>query len=125
MKEYDEALKWYTEVLGLELRMDGAMEGSDMRFITVGVKGQEDVSIVLFKPFEGSGEAANPIHGLLFHTNDCRAEVERLKGLGVNVTMEPEEQPWGTQAVFEDLYGNSHVLLSPSQMAFERGEVRA
>ena len=112
VNDYDDALRWYTEVLGL--RMDGAMEGSDMRFITVGVKGQDGVSIGLFKPFEG----------LLFHTDDCRAEVERLKGLGVKVTMEPEEQPWGTQAVFEDLYGNSHVLLSPSQMAFQRGEVR-
>ena len=36
VKDYDEALKWYTEVLGLVLRMDGSM-GGDYRFITVGV----------------------------------------------------------------------------------------
>ena len=52
VKDYDEAIRWYTDKLGLELRMDGSM-GSDYRFVTVGVKGQQDVSIVLHKPFEG------------------------------------------------------------------------
>ena len=79
VNECDDALKWYTQMRGLELRMDGSVDGSDLRFITVGVKGQEDVSIVLLKPFDGPSEAVNPIHGLLFHTDDCRAEEERLK----------------------------------------------
>ena len=46
VKDYDEAIKWFTEVLGLEKRMDGSM-GGDYRFLTVGVRGQNDVSIVL------------------------------------------------------------------------------
>ena len=86
--DYDEAVRWYTEVLGLELRMDGSM-GGDYRFITVGVRGQDDVSIVLHK-----GEApAEGQRGLLFHTDDCRGDVERLRGAGVTVTLEPEDQP--------------------------------
>ena len=55
--------------------------------------------------------------GLLFHCNNCRGYVERLKYAGVEFTLEPEERPWGVQAVFQDLYGNSHGLLEPSSMA--------
>ena len=120
VRDYDEAIHWYTEVLGLELRMDGSM-GGDYRFITVGVRGQDDVSIVLHK-----GEApAEGQRGFIFHTDDCRGEVERLRAAGVTVTLAPEDQPWGVQAVVVDPYGASHVLLQPSQMAFQRGRVRA
>ena len=122
VKDYDEAIKWYTEVLGLELRMDGSM-GGDYRFVTVGVRSQDDVAIVLHKPWEGSPDTPSSIHGLLFHTDNCHQEVERLGQKGVNITLGPEEQPWGVQAVFEDLYGNSHVLLEPSQLAFQLGKV--
>ena len=116
VKDYDEAIRWYTEKLGLELRMDGSM-GGEYRFVTVGVKGQQDVSIVLHKPLEGYQEASSNVHGLLFHCDNCRDYVESLKSAGVEFTLEPEEQPWGVQAVFQDLYGNSHVLLEPSPMA--------
>ena len=112
--DYDEAIRWYTEVLGLELRMDGSM-GGDYRFVTVGVKGRDNVSIVLHKSLEGHSERAPRIHTLLFHSDGCHKDVDYLKQRGVRVTLEPEEQPWGIQAVFEDLYGNSHVILQPSQ----------
>ena len=123
VKDYDEAIQWFTDKLGLELRMDGSM-GGDYRFVTVGVPGQDDVSIVLHKPFEGYDGARSNIHGFLFHTDNCRKEVMRLREIGVKITLEPEEQPWGVQAVFEDLYGNTHVLLEPSEVAFQRGEVQ-
>ena len=116
VRDYDEAIRWYTEVLGLELRMDGSM-GGDYRFVTVGVKGQDDVSIVLHKPEEGGPDTPSSVQGLLFHTDDCRRQVEELRAQGVNISMEPEEQMWGVQAVFHDLYGSSHVLLEPSPMA--------
>ena len=116
VKDYDEAIRWFTEKLGLELRMDGSM-GGEYRFVTVGVKGQQDVSIVLHKPIEGYPEARSNVHGLLFHCDNCRDFAELLKSAGVEFTLEPEEQPWGVQAVFQDLYGNSHVLLEPSPMA--------
>ena len=116
VKDYDEAIQWYTDKLGLELRMDGSM-GGDYRFVTVGVIGQGEVSIVLHKPMGSYAEARSNVHGLLFHCDDCRQQVEDLKNKGVKFTLEPEEQPWGVQAVFEDLYGNSHVLLEPSPMA--------
>ena len=91
--------------------------GGDYRFVTVGVKEQQDVSIVLHKPAEGKQEASSNVRGLLFHCDNCRDFAKRLKSDGVEFTLEPEEQPWGVQAVFLDLYGNSHVLLEPSPMA--------
>ncbi len=116
IRDYDEAIQWFTEVLGLELRMDGSM-GDGYRFVTVGVRGQEGVSIVLHRPYEGNTATGGSIHGLLFHTSDCRGEVDDLRRQGVKITLEPQEVPWGVQAVFEDLYGNSHVLVEPSSMA--------
>ena len=116
VKDYDEAIQWYTDKLGLELRMDGSM-GGDYRFVTVGVAGQDEVSIVLHKPMGSYGGAQSNVHGLLFHCDDCRQQVNDLQNIGVKITLEPEAQPWGVQAVFEDLYGNSHVLLEPSPMA--------
>ena len=116
VRDYDEAIRWYTDVLGLELRMDGSM-GGDYRFVTVGVKGQDDVSIVLHRADDGHPDTPSSIHGLLFHTDDCRREVDELRAKGVDISLEPEEQMWGVQAVFLDLFGNSHVLLEPSPMA--------
>ena len=113
VEDYDEAIEWFTGKLGLELRMDGSM-GGDYRFVTVGVKGQDGISIVLHKPFNGGVPARSSIHGLLFHCGDCRSDAEELKAKGVEFVLDPEEQPWGVQAVFEDLYSNSHVLLEPS-----------
>ena len=114
IQDYDEAIKWYTEVLDLELRMDGSM-GGDYRFVTVGVKDQPDVSIVLHKLEDAPPATAGSIHGLLFHADDCRKDVERLRRGGVTITLVPEDQPWGVQAVFQDLYGNTHVLVQPDQ----------
>ena len=113
VRDYDEAIQWFTEKLGLELRMDGSM-GGDYRFVTVGVPGQDDVSIVLHQTPESDQGGKSSIHGFLFHTDDCRNEAQRLRETGVKITLEPEEQPWGVQAVFEDLYGNTHVLVEPA-----------
>ena len=78
VRDYDEAIQWFTEKLGLELRMDGSM-GGDYRFVTVGVPGQDDVSIVLHKTPESDQGGKSSIHGFLFHTDDCRNEAQRLR----------------------------------------------
>ena len=115
--DYDEALRWYTEKLGLELRMDGAM-GEGYRFVTVGVKGQR-VEIVLHKPFGdkhaseliASGESAP---GVVFSSDSCRRDTEDLRANGVTIKQGPEDVPWGVQTVLEDLYGNTHVIVQPA-----------
>ena len=112
MRRFDGTLRHWE----LELRMDGSM-GGDYRFVTVGVKGQSEVSIVLHRTLDDPAQPSTVIHSLLFHTDDCRGDTSRLRAHGVRITLEPEDQPWGTQAVLEDLYGNSIVMLQPSPIA--------
>lgn len=118
VKDYDQALSWYMEKLGFEIRSDHSF-GPNYRWITMGLPGQ-DVEIILHKADKNSGD--HRLHqvglttGWVLHTNHCNKETARLKEMGVKFSLEPEEAPWGTQAVFEDLYGNSFVLLEPRQL---------
>jgi catechol 2,3-dioxygenase-like lactoylglutathione lyase family enzyme len=70
VRDYDEALKWYTEKLGLELRNNNTF-GEGYRFLTVGARGQQDLEIVLFKNQPGLGEVGKVSHWV-FGTEDCR-----------------------------------------------------
>jgi predicted enzyme related to lactoylglutathione lyase len=119
VKDQDEALKWYTEKLGLEKRMDAPM--GEGRWLTVGVPGQKGIEIVLAKPCaESSPERLEELNGLIgkspmfaFDTSDCRKTYDELVSRGVTFSKPPEEAEWGVFAMFEDLYGNLFVLAEP------------
>lgn len=115
VKDYDQALSWYIEKLGFEVRSDQSF-GPNYRWLTIGLPGQ-DVEIILHKVDKNSGDPrlhqAGLTTGWVLHTDHCIKESTRLKEMGVKFSLDPEEAPWGTQAVFEDLYGNSFVLLEP------------
>lgn len=53
--------------------------------------------------------------GWIFHTDDCKEEIERLRREDVRIVLEPVEHPWGIHAVFADLYGNQFSLVQPIQ----------
>ncbi len=112
VKEYDEALRFYTEVLGLEKRMD-AQFGPGARWVTVAPKGGNGLEIILQKPEPGqvTAERVGQNTTWVFGTDDCRKTYQELAAKGVKFTSPPEEQPWGVQAVFQDLYGNSFALV--------------
>lgn len=121
VRDYDEALRWYTEKLGLEKREDVEF-APGVRWLTVGARGQKDLEIVLFKPgppMQSAKDAkalqarVGQAAGMVFFTDNCRQEAEALKSSGVKVTRDAEETPWGVQALFQDLYGNDFVLLEP------------
>src|SRR6266542_700617 len=110
--DQDEALAFYTEKLGLELRDDVTLpELGDFRWLTVGVPGQ-DVAITLMAvpgPPAFDAEMRDQImalvakggaSGLFFSTEDCRATYEELKGRGVEFQGEPTEQPYGIDVGF-------------------------
>ncbi len=88
--------------------------------MTVGVKGQS-VEMVLHKPFgersaRGVVEAGNGVQlGVVFGSDSCRGDTEALRSKGVMIKQGPEDVPWGVQTVFEDPYGNSHVIVEPAQ----------
>jgi len=117
--DQDEALAFYTEKLGLELRDDVTVpEMGNFRWLTVGVPGQDDVAIVLMavpgppvfdeetraqiKALVAKGVAT----GLFFSTDDVRATYDQLKSRGVEFQSEPEEQPYGIDVGFRDPSGN-------------------
>jgi catechol 2,3-dioxygenase-like lactoylglutathione lyase family enzyme len=122
--DQDEALAYYTEKLGLELREDVTVpEMGNFRWLSVGVPGQEDVAITLMAvpgPPVFEEETRAQIHallakgasgGLFFTTDDCRATYEELKGRGVEFTQEPTEQPYGIDAGLRDPSGNQFRMV--------------
>jgi predicted enzyme related to lactoylglutathione lyase len=118
VRDYDEALRWYVDVLGFETRMDVAYR-QGMRFVVVSPRDQRDLQIILNRPGEMENAEFQDLVGRqalwVFHADDCRQAYEKLKGRGVKFLEAPADQPWGTQAIFQDLYGNHFVLLTPRQ----------
>jgi catechol 2,3-dioxygenase-like lactoylglutathione lyase family enzyme len=122
--DQEEALAFYTEKLGLELRDDVTVpEYDDFRWLTVGVPGQPDTALALMSipgapVFDAETQeqvkelvAKGAVLGLFFSTDDCRATYEELKGKGVEFTEEPSERPYGIDAAFRDPSGNHARLV--------------
>jgi predicted enzyme related to lactoylglutathione lyase len=126
--DQDEALAFYTEKLGMELREDVTVpEMGNFRWLSVGVPGQADVAITLMAipgppVFDEDTRAQiqallakGASSGLFFATDDCRATYEELKGRGVEFDQEPTEQPYGIDAGFRDPSGNHmRMMEAPS-----------
>ena len=116
--DQDEALAFYTDTLGMELREDVTVpEMGNFRWLSVGIPGQ-DVSITLMAipgPPVFDDETRESINkllakgasgGLFFATDDAQKSYDELKGRGVEFTQEPTEQPYGIDAGFRDPSGN-------------------
>ena len=117
--DQDEALKFYTEKLGMEVREDVTVpEMGNFRWLSVGVPGQDGVSITLMAipgppVFEEETRrkiqellATGAAGGLFFSTENAQTTYEELKSRGVEFTQEPTEQPYGIDAGFRDSSGN-------------------
>jgi uncharacterized glyoxalase superfamily protein PhnB len=121
--DQDEALAFYTEKLGFEVRADVTLpEMGNFRWLTVGPVGQEDMAVVLMAipglPVMDI-ETAEQVRTLMgkgftgtvfLTTDDCRTAYDELKGRGVEFTEGPEERPYGIDAGFRDPSGNSFRL---------------
>jgi catechol 2,3-dioxygenase-like lactoylglutathione lyase family enzyme len=121
--DQDEALAFYTQKLGFEVRSDVTVpELGNFRWLTVGPAGQEDFAITLMAipgaPVmdEQTGEQVRDLMakgyaGTVFlTTDDVRASYEELKARGVEFSEEPEERPYGIDSGFRDPSGNSFRL---------------
>lgn len=121
VEDVDDAIEFYTERLGFEVRTDEAfeMEGAEGHWVTVGVPG-DDLEITLMtadEPYNGEERRALLASRLgtqtyyTFGTADCEASVDALEAAGVEITREMEEYPWGTEAMFADPCGNEFSLF--------------
>jgi predicted enzyme related to lactoylglutathione lyase len=121
----DEAMAFYRDKLGFEVRRDVTLDG--FRWLEVGPKGQSDVALVLNEPSPPmmDEESASAIRTLLakgslsggvLHTSDCRRTYEELSANGVTFLQEPQERPYGIEAVLRDNSGTWFSLTEPRQM---------
>ena len=106
VRDQEEALRWFTDKLEFEKRMDVSAPG--MRWLTIAPKGQKEVEFVLASWF--------PMHvgqnaPCVLETSDCRGTYQTLKDRGVKFSQRPTDKPYGVEAVFEDLYGNNYALV--------------
>jgi catechol 2,3-dioxygenase-like lactoylglutathione lyase family enzyme len=127
--DQDEALAFYTDKLGLELREDVTVpELGNFRWLSVGVPGQ-DVAIVLMAVpgppvFDAETQAQiqsliskGAASGLFFTSEDVRATHEELKGRGVEIQQEPTEQPYGLDMAVRDPFGNQLRIMQRSDQS--------
>ncbi|MGH3010586.1 MAG: VOC family protein [Gaiellaceae bacterium] len=123
--DQDEALAFYTEKLGMELREDiTSPELGNFRWLSVGVPGQPDVAITLMAVpgapvFDEDTRtkiqellAKGASGGLFFAADDVQDTYEELKSRGVEFTQEPTQQPYGLDAGFRDSSGNHFRMMS-------------
>jgi catechol 2,3-dioxygenase-like lactoylglutathione lyase family enzyme len=130
VSDQDEALAFYTQKLGMEVRADVTLaEMGNFRWLTVGPAGQPDVSIVLMAipgPPVMDADTAEQVRDLVakgfagtvfLTTDDCQVSYEELKGRGVEFSEQPEERPYGIDSGFRDPSGNSIRLTQVRELS--------
>lgn len=114
--DYDEAIAYYTRVLGFELREDSPRENGK-RWVLVAPHGAT-TGILLAKAADAVqstriGNQTGGRVGFFLHTDDFEHDFAAMKARGVRFAEAPRHEDYGTVAVFEDIYGNRWDLLQP------------
>jgi catechol 2,3-dioxygenase-like lactoylglutathione lyase family enzyme len=122
-----EALEFYTQKLGFEVRMDQTMDGG-FRWLTVGPRTQPDLEIILMEVKAGpmmDDATAQQFRSLIekgkigagvFETTDCRKTYEELKSKGVQFLSPPQERFYGIEAIMKDNSGNWFSMTQRVEM---------
>ena len=118
VREYDEAIAFFTEKLGFSLVEDTDL-GNGKRWVLVTPPGARGARLLLARAADAAQRAqvGNQAGGRVFlflHTDDFWRDYKDMLELGIKFVREPKEAPYGTVAVFEDLYGNLWDLLELS-----------
>lgn len=116
VQDYDEAIEFYTKKLNFTLIEDTYQPEQDKRWVVVAPPGASGTTILLARaskpeqvPFIGN-QAGGRIF-LFLGTDDFWRDYHQMKAVGIEFVREPKEQPYGTVAVFRDLYGNLWDLV--------------
>lgn len=117
--DYDEAIKFYTEILNFRLVEDIQLT-EDNRWVLIQPPGSEECCLLLAKAAndEQKSRIGNQTGGRVFlflHTDDFRKDFDNLKDKNVKIVRGPSVEPYGTVAVFADLYGNLIDLIGPGE----------
>lgn len=118
VRDYDEAIGWFTEKLGFSLVVDEYQPEQDKRWVLISPPGAAAGAATLLLARAATPEqerfVGNQAGGRVFlflRTEDFDRDHEAMRARGVRFLREPEAAPYGTVAVFEDLYGNLWDLV--------------
>jgi catechol 2,3-dioxygenase-like lactoylglutathione lyase family enzyme len=125
VRDYDEALTFFRDTLGLEIHTDAEFEGN--RWLALGAPGRPEIELVLQTPgyFPGATEqdrkatgdllAKGMLPGLIFLSDAVDETFEKVRAAGAEVLQEPIDQPYGFRdCAFRDPSGNMIRFSSPS-----------
>ena len=115
VREYDEAIAFFTQALGFLVIEDTPLDGGK-RWVMVGPRGSKGTTLLLARAAtsEQAAHIGNQTGGRVFlflHTDSFWRDYEEMKTRSVKFVGPPREETYGTVAVFEDLYGNKWDLL--------------
>ena len=116
VRDYDEAIAFYTQKLNFELIEDTYQPEQDKRWVVVSPPGSEGTTLLLARASKPEQEAfvGNQSGGRVFlflNTDNFWRDYNEMKAKGIKFVREPKRQEYGMVAVFEDLYGNLWDLL--------------
>ena len=115
VRDYDEAIDYYTRVLGFEL-IEDVPRGPGKRWVRVAPRGDHGASLLLAKAAneEQTSRIGNQTGGRVFlflHTDDFQRDYAAYSARGVKFIEQPRYEEYGTVVVFEDIYGNKWDLI--------------
>lgn len=116
VRDYDEAIEFYTSILGFRLVEDTYQPEQDRRWVVIAPPGSGGTTLSLARASKPEQEAfiGNQAGGRVFlflNTDNFWRDYTEMVSNGVNFVREPKSEPYGIVAVFEDLYGNLWDLL--------------
>ena len=122
--DYDEAIAWYTQVLGFEL-LEDTPRSPTKRWVVVAPRGARETGILLARAASDAQRAAigNQTGGRVFlflETDDFDRDFARMTERGVRFMEAPRDEEYGRVAVFEDLYGNRWDLIGRAAPTTQR-----
>lgn len=116
VRDYDEAIAFYTEKLKFTLVEDTHQPEQDKRWVIVAPPGSHGTSLLLARaskpeqlPFAGNQTGGRVF--LFLNTDDFWRDYNEMTALGITFVRPPRDEPYGIVAVFEDLYGNLWDLV--------------
>ncbi len=117
VSDYDQAIAYYTTVMGFELLEDTPREPGK-RWVRVAPPGSTGTCLLLARASTDAqrariGDQTGGRVGLFLHTDDFTRDYRALSARGVHFREAPRHEPYGTVAVFEDVYGNAWDLIEP------------
>ncbi|MBZ3901389.1 MULTISPECIES: VOC family protein [Streptomyces] len=117
--DYDEAIRFYTEALGFTLAEDEPRPGGGRWVVVEPGGGGQGGGLLLARAGNEAqrarvGDQTGGRVGFFLHTDDFARDHARMRAAGVRFLEEPRHEPYGSVAVFEDLYGNRWDLLQPA-----------